>query len=304
MLEVEAFHEPDNAPIEYQALTHVRFMAPTHVKKLELFPFHEPYPLIPSFSPTGGEGARRAVEGNSDRFMAPRRDEGIVEATQDPRDAGATQDPRDASATPYPRDAGATLEARDAGAAYKFMKSRMQLMACAALLSLAYSLAAALMIPLSIEELTGQAQLVLQGRVLSKSCQRDATGRIYTKVELQVAEVWKGTLATNPLTVVHGGGILGEERVVVSGQVDYQIGEEIVAFLVFNPRGEAVTVGLAQGKFHVWKEPASGTAFVQNPFHGSPEAGARKIQAQNAAAPAPARLSLQELKARVQGGKP
>jgi len=27
-------------------------------------------PLIPSFSPSGGEGARRAVEGDSDRFMA------------------------------------------------------------------------------------------------------------------------------------------------------------------------------------------------------------------------------------------
>jgi len=32
---------------------------------------HEPYPLIPSFSPSGGEGARRAVEGDSDRFMVP-----------------------------------------------------------------------------------------------------------------------------------------------------------------------------------------------------------------------------------------
>src|SRR5881296_1992440 len=32
--------------------------------------FHEPFPLIPSFSPSGGEGARRAVEGDSDRFMA------------------------------------------------------------------------------------------------------------------------------------------------------------------------------------------------------------------------------------------
>src|SRR2546430_7882591 len=28
-------------------------------------------PLIPSFSPSGGEGAWRAVEGHSDRFMAP-----------------------------------------------------------------------------------------------------------------------------------------------------------------------------------------------------------------------------------------
>src|SRR5207302_6493036 len=30
-------------------------------------------PLIPSFSPSGGEGARRAVEGDSDWFMAPIR---------------------------------------------------------------------------------------------------------------------------------------------------------------------------------------------------------------------------------------
>src|SRR5438034_3957050 len=33
-------------------------------------PFHEPFPLLPSCSPSGGEGARRAVEGDSDRFMA------------------------------------------------------------------------------------------------------------------------------------------------------------------------------------------------------------------------------------------
>src|SRR2546427_3974010 len=35
--------------------------------------FHEPFPLIPSFSPSGGEGARRAVEAVSDGFMAPIR---------------------------------------------------------------------------------------------------------------------------------------------------------------------------------------------------------------------------------------
>ena len=46
-------------------------MAQTYVQFSEVFPSHEPYPLIPSFSPSGGEGARRAVEGDSDRFMAP-----------------------------------------------------------------------------------------------------------------------------------------------------------------------------------------------------------------------------------------
>jgi O-6-methylguanine DNA methyltransferase len=37
-------------------------------------PFHEPNPLIPSFSPSGGEGARRAVEGDSQGFMGAMRD--------------------------------------------------------------------------------------------------------------------------------------------------------------------------------------------------------------------------------------
>ena len=37
-----------------------RFMVQIHAQKRA---FHEPYPLIPSFSPSGGEGARRAVEG-------------------------------------------------------------------------------------------------------------------------------------------------------------------------------------------------------------------------------------------------
>src|SRR5437016_4275330 len=47
---------------------------------------HEPYPLIPSFSPSGGEGARRAVEGVSDRFMAPTHVQSLeVLAAHEPR---------------------------------------------------------------------------------------------------------------------------------------------------------------------------------------------------------------------------
>src|SRR5207247_454414 len=100
------------------------------------------------------------------------------------------------------------------------------------------SLRAVQMEPLSIERLVQGSTLVRRGAVLSKSCQRDPEGRIYTKVELQVTEVWKGALATNRFTLVHGGGILGDRKATVSGQVEYGIGEEIVAFLVLNQRGE------------------------------------------------------------------
>src|SRR5206468_54907 len=100
--------------------------------------------------------------------------------------------------------------------------------------------------------------------VLSKSCQRDPSGRIFTKVELQVAETWKGSLTTNRISIVHGGGILGDQKTTVSGQVDYGIGEEVVAFLVLNPRGEAVTLGLSQGKFHIRRDRGTGERLAHN----------------------------------------
>jgi hypothetical protein len=165
----------------------------------------------------------------------------------------------------------------------------------------AWSLAASVVQPLSVRDLASKAQLIVQGTVVTKSTQRDADGRVYTKVELQLAEVWKGSPRSNPLTIVHGGGILGEERVVVSGQVEYQIDEEVVAFLVLNSRGEAVTLGLAQGKFQVWKDASSGKRCVHNQFHGSPPSLSRGAASSSFS---PQRLTLDELKDRVKGERP
>ena len=114
------------------------------------------------------------------------------------------------------------------------MKQVFLRLTLAGLMLLATRLPATQFTPARLDDLAAKAQLVLQGTVLSKSCQQDDAGRIYTKVELQVAEVWKGTLATNRCTVVHGGGILGDRKAVVSGQADYQIGEEVVVFLVLS----------------------------------------------------------------------
>ena len=151
--------------------------------------------------------------------------------------------------------------------------------------------------PLSVPELIDASDLVVRGAVASKSCQRDEAGRIYTKVELDVAETWKGAAVTKKLTVVHGGGILGEERVVVSGQVGYRIGEEVVAFLIFNSRHEAVTVGLAQGKFSVAKDPANGQLVLRNAFYGSSPVGRINLQLDSGGNAR--RLSLDELRNQV-----
>lgn len=125
--------------------------------------------------------------------------------------------------------------------------------------------------PFSVSELARSSDLIVEGVVVNKSCHRDTEGRIYTEVQLQVAEVWKGSVLTNTLTIVHGGGTIGNVRTEISDQVEYTVGEEVVAFLVVNPRREFVTLGLAQGKFHVWRDKQTGEKFAHNLFHGAPE---------------------------------
>jgi hypothetical protein len=155
--------------------------------------------------------------------------------------------------------------------------------------------------PLSIEHLSSKAALVLHGTVVGKTVQRDPEGRIYTKVELEVNEAWKGSSAGKRFTLVHGGGVLGDEWSTVQGQEEYEVGEEVVAFLVTNHRGEGVTLGLAQGKFHVSEEPGSGEKQAHNMFHGHAPG---KGRLDNGDTPKRPVLSLVELKRRVQTTKP
>lgn len=155
-------------------------------------------------------------------------------------------------------------------------------------------------IPLSVDELTARSSIVLHGTVVSKTCLRDGEGRIYTRVEVAVSDVWKGNVASNRFTIVQGGGILGEEKVTVSGQVEYRPGEEMVAFLVLNQRGEGVTLGLMQGKFEVHRETTTGAKYARNLFHGR---GSEKIDRAAQPQTGTGRLALSELKRRVQETK-
>jgi hypothetical protein len=160
------------------------------------------------------------------------------------------------------------------------------------------------MIPLGIDEISARSQFILQGKVVSTTVQRDEEGRIYTKIDLQVDEAWKGAPGTNHFTIVLGGGILGDEGVEVSGQVEYEVGEEVVAFLVLNKKGEGVTLGLSQGKFHVWTDAGSKEKMAHNRFHG------RNISAGNSTVNTPNhtvttihnRLTLADLKKLAVGG--
>lgn len=159
------------------------------------------------------------------------------------------------------------------------------------------------MTPLSVENLAQRAELILYGTVASKTCLKDEDGNIITKLGFQVAEIWKGSLTTNYFTIIHGGGTVNDETTVVDGQARYDVGEEVVVFLRSNHRGEGVTIGMAQGKFHVWQDDQTKEKFAHNLFHGE----AKSIESPpgtrlRAAAGKPQRLGLGELRQRSQGG--
>jgi hypothetical protein len=104
---------------------------------------------------------------------------------------------------------------------------------------------------LDVGTMSRRADAVIRGQVLDRVCRTDDAGRIYTQVLLRVLEVWKGSNNRTELRIVHSGGQWQGETVRVTGQVQYDVGEEVVAFVVWNQRGEGVTVGLSQGKFSV-----------------------------------------------------
>lgn len=122
-------------------------------------------------------------------------------------------------------------------------------------------------LPVPIDELARFADVVLRGAVVSRSCERDARGRLTTRIELAVSEVWKGARTTH-FTVVQAGGTLGDQRLTVIGQAEYRVGEEVVAFLALNHSGDGVTLGLAHGKFSLLRSPESGELLAQSAFLG------------------------------------
>ncbi len=176
---------------------------------------------------------------------------------------------------------------------------RVGLLAWVGLVSLAL-LRAESMIPLSPAELAARAEVVIHGKVLSKTCQRRGNQRLCTVVELGVDEVWKGVVQGNRFQLVQAGGVLGDLRVGMTGQPDYRPGEEVVVFARLNDRGEGVTIGLAQGKFEVWQAAAGGPKYARNPFYGQP--GGAGVATPAARADGAGGLSLATLKHWVRGG--
>ena len=158
---------------------------------------------------------------------------------------------------------------------------------------------AAGLVPVPVESLATQAEWILRGTVESLETSRGTSKVISTRVELAVAEVWKGPHAQRAVVTL-AGGVLGDRQVVVSGQATFKVGEDVVLFLVRNERGEGVILELAQGKFRVTQD-TSKQRWVSNGVLGAGDAseGSASTRTVKVVMPHQRPLGLEELKRRV-----
>jgi hypothetical protein len=117
-------------------------------------------------------------------------------------------------------------------------------------------------VPMSVEELTARAQLVVEGRALEQWSQWDNNEHlIYTYTRFAVTQRLKGE-AADSVVVRQMGGTAGGYTQIVSGVHHWQAGDEAVLFLrpsVAND-GSLAVVGLVQGNFRMTRAGGAVTA--------------------------------------------
>jgi hypothetical protein len=110
------------------------------------------------------------------------------------------------------------------------------------------SVRASLATVLGLDQLTTLADRVIVGEVLSvKSTWDSGHKRIFTNIEVQVAETWKGTAAAGgKILIQQPGGQVGDIESRVYGLAEFHTGQRAVLFLKGAESASAV-LGLGQG---------------------------------------------------------
>ena len=136
-------------------------------------------------------------------------------------------------------------------------------LACLAALCLAAPARATTMTQLDTRTLTVQSSDIVIGTVERvNSYWSPNHRRILTDVSVSVSQSFLGA-GPGSLTLTQYGGVVGDVRVDVPGCPVFRPGEEALLFVWRDPQGRAQVNGLAQGKFDLSRDPATGERFVQ-----------------------------------------
>jgi hypothetical protein len=122
--------------------------------------------------------------------------------------------------------------------------------------------------------------------------------KIFTDVSVRITQALKGG-AGERLTLTQLGGEVDGVRYTVPGCPAFVAGEEALLFVWRGTRGQPQVSGLAQGKFDIRRDPATGEATVQRSVPGLAVRDARQLRLvpQGKAAP---RIPLNDLVREIQ----
>ena len=141
--------------------------------------------------------------------------------------------------------------------------SSIQIAKLAATLMLASGLSATTLERLSMNDMTDKCHVVVRATVLNGSSEY-SNGIVVTHYQLNVLEVWKGSVSSVVDLYVRGGRA-GGIRELVPGAPTLDVGSEYVVFLWNGPSGRAQIMGLSQGLFNVTKDPATNSVMLERP---------------------------------------
>lgn len=175
-----------------------------------------------------------------------------------------------------------------------------KLLACILLsLLLVAGAAATTVVPMTVEDLTRQSQLVVRAEAVTSWSEWNAEQTIiYTYTRFRVRSAWKGE-ADREIVVRQMGGVADGFQQKVAGVRSWERGEQTVLFLRKASRGEArqqvhLVTGLMQGDFRV--HAVEGRLVASN---GAPDAHSFDPQTRTLKTYKGARLTLHELEQRV-----
>jgi hypothetical protein len=122
---------------------------------------------------------------------------------------------------------------------------------------------------------------------------------ILTDVTVRVSESLKGAAATT-LTLTQIGGEVDGLRYDIEGSPRFSAGEEALLFVWRDARGRAQVNALAQGKFDIRRDPATGVARVQRSLPGFGVRDVRTLALVPAGETAPGSLLLDDIRREIQ----
>lgn len=135
------------------------------------------------------------------------------------------------------------------------------------------TLAASVVVPMSLAELTREATTIVDGIVAEVRATEGPAGT-ERLVLVRVSSTWKGQ-PDETLYVHLPGGRLGRTETVVSGAPLVEPGDRVVWFLDPHPRGGYVVLGLHQGALRA-QPGTSGELLVMAPPAGAGSRGDRR----------------------------